>query len=80
MMQATEVEARFSAKGKISLLSFKWQGQRRAVTSRGRQWNADDGLHFLVLDASEQVFELLYAPASGLWHIVRAPRDDSTAA
>jgi hypothetical protein len=74
-MEATEVEARFSADGKISPLSFTWRGQRHAVSSRGRQWGDGAGLHFLVMDNTDRVFELMYAPNTGLWHIVRSPNE-----
>ena len=79
MQEATEVEARFGEDGKISPLSFTWHGQRRAVTSRGRQWGADDGLHFLVMSSGDRVFELVFVPMTGLWHVARAPEERGAA-
>jgi hypothetical protein len=67
MSELTEVEARFGADGKITVLSFTWQGRRLPVTGAGREWDADDGHHFLVMTAGERVFELVYESAGGVW-------------
>ncbi len=73
MTELTEVEARFGADGKITVLSFTWRGRKLSVVSEGRQWSAEDGFHFLVMATGERIFELAYEPASGLWRIVKAP-------
>lgn len=73
MTEATEVEARFAEDGHITLLSFTWRGRKRPVLSHGRQWGSEDGFHFLIMTTGDQVFELVFAPLSGLWHIARAP-------
>ena len=73
MNEATEVEARFGADGRITVLSFTWRGRKRPVLSHGRQWGADDGFHFLVMTTGEQIVELVYVPLSGLWHIADTP-------
>jgi hypothetical protein len=72
MSQSTEVEARFGEDGGTTVLSFTWRGHKRPVVSQGRQWNAEDGLHFLVMTPGEQIVELVYAPLSGQWHIAEA--------
>ena len=74
-MEPTEVEARFSAEGEVSVLSFTWLGRRYPVTSQGRQWRAEDGWHFLVMTTGERMFELVYAgqPERGAWQIVKTP-------
>lgn len=74
-METTEVEARFSAEGEVSVLSFTWHGHKYPVTSQGRQWRAEDGWHYLVMTTGERVFELVYAgqPERGSWRIEKAP-------
>ena len=79
MTDPTEVEARFSEDGKITVLSFTWRGRRLPVTSMGREWGADDGFHFLVMTTGERIFELIYHSASGLWHVARAPEQRGVA-
>ncbi len=73
MITPTEVEARFAENGQLTVLSFTWQGRRLPVTSHGRQWEAPDGRRLLVMTPGERVFELVYDPALGAWHIARAP-------
>jgi hypothetical protein len=79
MMDALEVEARFSAEGKISVLSFAWRGQRVLVVGEGRQWRAEDGQHFWVMTLDERQFELAFMPERGLWRLVRAPASERLA-
>jgi hypothetical protein len=74
MSDATEVEARFREDGHITVLNFTWRGRKRPVLSQGRQWGADDGLHFLVMTTGEQIVELVYVPLSGLWHVADAAK------
>ncbi len=74
MSEASEVEARFGADGSITVLSFTWRGVRRPVTSHGRRWADADGQHFMVMTTGDQIVELVYAPASGRWHIADASR------
>ena len=71
-MTATTVEARFDDSGRITVLSFTWQGRKRPVISHGRQWQAADGRHLLVMTPGERVFELVYA--AGSWRVARGPR------
>ena len=71
MTAATTVEARFDDTGRITVLSFTWQGRKHPVTSHGRQWEAADGRHLLVMTPGERVFELVYA--AGKWRVVRGP-------
>ena len=72
MTEPTEVEARFGADGKITVLFFTWRGRRLPVTGEGRAWGADDGFHFLVMTTGERIFELVYHPTSSLWHVAHA--------
>lgn len=78
-MDALEVEARFSAGGKITVLSFTWRGQRTPVVGEGRQWLAEDGWHFGVMTVDERPFELAFMPERGLWRVVRAPASERLA-
>ena len=73
MEEVTEVEARFDAAGKITVLSFTWHGTRLPVTGVGREWEAGDGRHFLVMTTGERVSELVYEEANGVWRVVSAP-------
>ena len=77
MPEPAEVEARFGEDGKTTVLSFTWRGRRLPVTSMGREWEAEDGHHFLVMTTSERVFELVYDPASVRW--LAAPASGPTA-
>ena len=79
MTLATEVEARFAEDGGIRVLNFTWQGRRQAVTSQGRQWEAADGRHVLVMTPGERVFELVYERPAGGWVIARAPGGSAAA-
>lgn len=78
-LEGTEVEARFGDDGRITVLSFTWRGSKWAVLGHGRQWGADDGFHFLVMTTGELIVELLYVPATGLWHIAGTPNQQHTA-
>jgi hypothetical protein len=78
-MEALEVEARFSAEGKITVLSFTWRGQRTSVVGEGRQWLAEDGRHFGVMTTGERPFELAFMPERGLWRMVKAPTSECLA-
>jgi len=70
-MEPIEVTARYSIDGKVTPLSFTWQGREYMVEGTGRHWQAEDGLHLLVMAAGEQVFELLFVPQDGRWFIKR---------
>ena len=73
MTDPVEVEARFGADGKITVLSLTWRGRTLPVTSMGREWDAGDGHHFLVMTAGERIFELVFHSTSGVWNVVKAP-------
>jgi hypothetical protein len=71
-MDAAEVEARFDAEGVITVLSFVWQGAKYPVTSQGRQWEAADGRHILVMTTGDRMFELVW-DGRGPWRVLKAP-------
>lgn len=64
-----EVIARFDLDGKVTPLRFTWKGQDYVVEGAGRRWQAEDGLHILVMAAGERVFELIFDPRVGRWLI-----------
>ena len=68
-MDPIEVKARFDLSGKVTPLSFTWQGREYLVEGTGRRWQAQDGLHLLVMAAGEKVFELVYIALEGRWFI-----------
>ncbi len=73
MKEPTSVEARFAEDGRVTVRSFTWRGQRRPVVSQGRQWQAEDGRHCLVMAPGDEVFELVFAPETGAWQVVSQP-------
>jgi hypothetical protein len=73
MSEPIEVEVRFGEDGHMTVLSFMWRGRKRPVLSHGRQWGDEDGFHFLLMTTGDQVYELVYAPLSSLWHIAGNP-------
>ncbi len=74
MSEAVAVEARFEIDGKVRVLAFERPGERIVVATTGRQWEAEDGRHLLVMTPSERVHELLYQPNSEAspWLLVRS--------
>ena len=68
-MEPVEVTARYDTNGKVTPLRFNWQGRDYMVEGTGRRWQAEDGLHLLVMAAGERVFELLFVPQDGRWFI-----------
>jgi hypothetical protein len=71
-VDAAEVEVRFDAEGAIRVLSFVWQGAKHPVTSQGRQWEAADGRHILVMTTGDRVFELAW-DGQGPWQVLKVP-------
>jgi hypothetical protein len=68
-MDEIEVIARFDRNGGITPLEITWRGRKYKVASSGRRWEDDDGQHFMVMVAGEQVFELLFIPDEMCWFI-----------
>ena len=67
MEPAHDVEARFADDGQITVRRFTYRGQRQIVASQGRQWQAADGRHVLVMTVNERTIELVYDGEG--WHI-----------
>lgn len=70
--EAVAVEAHFLPDGKVQPTSFTWRGRRRSVTGLGRQWNAADGRHVLVVVSDDSRFELCLTSAQSGWRLLRA--------
>lgn len=68
-MEPIEVIARFDAQGRLTPLSFTWQGQSVPVASAGRRWQDERGEHILVMIPFEQICELVYDQAEGRWYV-----------
>jgi hypothetical protein len=77
MMEPIEVTARFELDGKVTPLRFKWKGHDYLVEGTGRGWQAEDGLHLLVMATGERVFELLFDSSQIRWFI-KHPRSAGT--
>lgn len=70
-MQTIEVKARFSADGNIQPLTINWRGQEYPIASTGRQWQTEDGLHFLVMIPTGRAFEIRFSPAELRWYLIK---------
>ncbi|NIM93456.1 MAG: hypothetical protein GTO18_07075 [Anaerolineales bacterium] len=75
MSNPISVEARFSEDGSILPLKFNWQGQAYTITSHGRQWEENGVLHFLVMAAGDNAFELTYHTDERSWRLQRSPTE-----
>ena len=68
-MELIEVTARFEKDGKVIPVYLVRQGHRYTIDSIGRQWQAADGLHILVMTATGRMFELVFNPAESRWYL-----------
>ncbi len=78
-MEAIEVTARFDASGRVTPLSFSWQGSTYLVDSTGRRWQDENGQHILVMVPAGRVFELIYVPSRKRWYLGRTGESKSVA-
>ena len=74
-MDAIEVTARFDSKGAIHPIQLRWHGRKYLVEAAGRRWQAQDGLHILVLTPTGKAFELCFNGAEGRWYMVQTPSE-----
>jgi hypothetical protein len=68
-MQPIQVVAHIDAQGQIWPRSFVFQGRNISVDSIGRQWQARDGQHTLVMDRNRQTYHLIYQSDCGEWYL-----------
>jgi hypothetical protein len=75
-MEPIEVIARFTLRGEIEPIRFRWHGDDYPVESTGRSWTDDQGYHVLVMIPGGQVHELLFVPNPVGWYLIlpRTPR------
>jgi len=65
------VVAQFSPDGKITPLSFTWQGRNYPVESVGRSWDDTAGRHFLVIVPGARIYELALDLTTSRWRLVQ---------
>ena len=70
-MEEIEVTARFSIQGKIIPINFVWNSRSYRVHTIGRNWQAKDGLHILVMTRRNQAYHLLFNSDSAQWFLIR---------
>jgi hypothetical protein len=68
-MQFIDVTVHFSSQGEITPLRFTWQGRDFLVKSTGRSWKDEASLHILVIVPGARIFELVFDPTAGRWHL-----------
>lgn len=70
-METVEVTARFDPDGRVTPLSFTWQGKPYRVEATGRRWEAKDGLHLLVMVVGNRAYHLVFERHSGIWKLIQ---------
>jgi hypothetical protein len=70
-MESLEVTAKFNEDGKITPIRFTWDGIDYLVESTGRQWEASDGEHILVMVPGGRIFELVFNSTKRRWFLSR---------
>ncbi len=78
-MKLIEVSVEFHTDGSVRILRFNWNGREYAVESQGRDWQAENGRHFLVTAVGGRMFELLFMPNDGRWFMARSQSDRAVA-
>jgi hypothetical protein len=78
-MQFIDVTAQFNSQGEITPLKFTWQGRDFLVESTGRSWKDEAGYHILVMVPSARIFELVFDPTAGRWHLDQIGAEIQTA-
>lgn len=73
MKEPIEVTARIDAAGKILPQRLVYRGRAYVVESVGRQRQAEDGLHILVMTGGWRVWELIYRGDESRWYVRRRP-------
>lgn len=68
-MENVTVTARFETDGRITPLSFVYQGETYPIDSLGRRWKDEAGQHILVMVPGERIFDLVYVPGEARWYL-----------
>lgn len=70
-MDTIEVTAHFDPEGRITPITFIWEGRSYSIEGTGRQWEAKDGFHILVMIPGNRVFHLIFNRGTGIWKLLR---------
>lgn len=65
-LESVSVSARWKLNGRFEPLQFQWQGRVYRITSTGRSWEDEIGLHVLCM-VYDQVFELVFRLQPAGW-------------
>ena len=79
MMEPIEVTAHFDQSGKATPLRFAWKKSTYLVESTGRQWQDEQGQHFMVMVMGGRLFELLFVCETHCWYLARTGQNRSLA-
>ncbi|MCU0485736.1 MAG: hypothetical protein MUC85_06445 [Anaerolineales bacterium] len=63
------VHSQITPQGQVQPLSFTWRAKNYVISSWGRQWQAADGEHYLVMTESGRMFELVHRVSAGEWFL-----------
>jgi len=69
-IEPIQVHADFESQGKVHPSAFVYQGRTILVDSIGRQWQAGDGRHVLVMDSNLQHYHLVFQPDPEEWYLL----------
>jgi len=71
----TAVEARFDKEGRVTPMTFRWQGRDVRIGDVGRRWIEPHGphqlRHYLVMTPGQDTFELCLDTGTLQWKITR---------
>ena len=68
-MEPIEVTAHFDLTGKATPLRFTWKKTIYLIESTGRQWQDEQGQHFMVMVTGGRLFELLFVCSTRCWYL-----------
>ena len=69
-METIEVTAHFDLQGRVTPISFVWQGRSYRVEGTGRRWKAKDGVHILAMVSGNRAYHLIFDGESRIWKLV----------
>ncbi|MFC1996833.1 hypothetical protein ACFLXI_04400 [Chloroflexota bacterium] len=71
-MEIIEVTAHFDSEGRVTPITFVWNGISYRVEGTGRRWEAKDGLHILVMVSGDRAYHLIFDFGTGIWKLARS--------
>lgn len=66
------VEAYFEENGKLTPMSFSWQGRKVHISDVGRRWREGNVRHYLIMTSAQEIFELCLDVDTLRWRIAKA--------